>query len=97
MAALKAALLAASLATLAAASPTPRARVLALTEGVGTLHSRYSGLASALESWGFAVDERAVDDPTLRVRVWDDWLYDKLLVIPGGKGEGREGEGGASV
>ena len=96
MAALKAALLLASLATLAAASPsTPRARVLALTEGVGTLHSRYSGLASALESWGFAVDERAVDDPSLRVRVWDDWLYDKLLVIPGGKGERRrEGEGG---
>lgn len=82
----------AALATLASAAPSPpRARVLALTERVGELRASYSTLAAALDSWGFTVDERAVDDPALRVRVWDDWLYDKLLVVPGAKGEGEGG------
>lgn len=84
----------AALATLASAAPSaPRARVLALTERVGELRASYSTLAAALDAWGFSVDERAVDDPALRVRVWDDWLYDKLLVVPGGKGEEGGGEG----
>lgn len=81
-------LLLTALAAPPATAAPPRGRVLALTERPGEFRTRFARLASALDAWGFAVDERAVDDASLRVRHWDEWAYDKMVVVPGGKGEG---------
>lgn len=82
------------LLALAAAAAASRGRVLVLTETPGAWRARFGGLAASLDAWGFTTDVRAADDASLRLREWDDWLYDKLILIPGGKGGGEGGGGG---
>jgi oligosaccharyltransferase complex subunit beta len=89
MGAARAALLLLALAAAAPAAFASRGRVLVLTDTPGAWRARFGGLAAALDAWGFSVDARAADDPSLRLREWDEWRYDKLVLIPGSKGGER--------
>lgn len=70
-----------------------RGRVLALLPHPSQRFSRFSRLFSAIEARGYEVVARSADDPGLRLREWDSWLWDKVVVIPEEKGE-RKRRGG---
>ena len=75
--------------------PHHRGRVLALLQHPSQRFSRFSRLLSSIEARGYEVVARGADDPALRLREWDSWLWDKVVVIPEEKGERkwkREGE-----
>lgn len=83
-------LLAAQRATCLASSNSSRpqrGRVLALLPHPSQRFSRFSRLLSAIEARGYEVVARSADDPGLRLREWDSWLWDKVVVIPEEKGE----------
>ena len=73
----------------ASQSHHPRGRVLALLPHPSQRFSRFSHLFSAIEARGYEVVARSADDPALRLREWDRWLWDKVVVIPEEKGERR--------
>ena len=81
-------------ASYVSSSASPRGRVLALLPHASQRLSRFSRLLSAIEARGWEVVARSADDPTLRLREWDSWLWDKVVVIPEGKGEEEMGWGG---
>ena len=68
-----------ALASIASASR----RTLVLLEDVAS-GSRYSSYLQTLRQGGYDLDIRAAKDPTLRIRQWDDWLYDKLIILASG-------------
>jgi len=67
----------------------PRGRVLALLPHASQRFTRYSRLLSSIEARGWEVVARSADDPKLRLREWDTWLWDKIVVIPEEKGKRR--------
>ena len=64
-----------------------RGRVLALLPHPSQRFSRFSHLFSSIEARGYEVVARSADDPGLRLREWDSWLWDKVVVIPEEKGK----------
>ena len=71
-----------------------RGRVLALLPHPSQRFSRFSHLLSSIEARGYEVVARGADDPGLRLREWDSWLWDKVVVIPEEKGEDEVRGGG---
>ena len=67
-----------------------RGRVLALLPHPSQRFSRFSHLFSSIEGRGYEVVAKSADDPGLRLREWDQWLWDKVVVIPEEKGKKRE-------
>lgn len=66
---------------------SPRGRVLALLPHPSQRFSRFSHLFASIEARGWEVVAKSADDPRLRLREWDTWLWDKVVVIPEEKGE----------
>jgi len=56
----------------------PRTLVLAQTLSIKDSHSRFLRF---LEASGREVDVREVSDDTLRLRDWDIWLYNEIVVL----------------
>ena len=56
----------------------PRTLVLAQTLSIKDSHSRFLRF---LEASGREVDVREVSDDTLRLRDWDIWLYNEIIVL----------------
>lgn len=54
-------------------------------------HSRFLG---GLRAQGHELDVQPIDDASLRLARWGDWIYDKLVILGGRKGEGAKGKGG---
>ena len=77
-------LLLAALCSCAAAS-----KVLVLYDDplIRSTHSRF---LSGLHSQGHTVTIKSVTDGSLKLRDWDEWLYEKLIIFaPGAAGEGQ--------
>jgi oligosaccharyltransferase complex subunit beta len=55
-------------------------KALVLLEDLA-LKSTHSLYFKAIADAGFDVTFRRVDDKSLRLREWDDWLYDKLVIL----------------
>ena len=64
-----------------------RGRVLALLPHPSQRFSRFSHLFASIEARGYEVVAKSADDPALRLREWDSWLWEKVVVIPEEKGE----------
>ena len=58
-----------------------RGRVLALLPHPSQRFSRFSHLLSSIEARGYDVVARGADDPGLRLREWDSWLWDKVRLF----------------
>lgn len=59
---------------------THGAKVLVLLEDAA-IKNTHSSYFSTLASSGFDLTFRRVDDRSLRLREWDSWLYDKLILF----------------
>ena len=54
------------------------------------IRSTHSRFLSGLHSQGHTVTIKSVTDGSLKLRDWDEWLYEKLIIFaPGAAGEGR--------
>lgn len=56
-----------------------------------SLESSHSAFLAGLRSRGYALEVKPIDDQALQLKSWDDWLYDKLVILGSSK---REAVGG---
>lgn len=82
---LAAALLALGACTPALAAGQQRVLVLLNDGDLKATHSRFLGALGAR----YALDVQPMADPSLRIKSWGDWLYDKLVIL--GSGQGAQG------
>ena len=80
------ALLAAALLC-AAAVAGEQQRVLVLLDDPASMRESHSKFLGSLKQRGYAVDVQAIGSKQLRLREWDDWLCEKLVIFGRGKGE----------
>lgn len=69
---------------LAAAGEGPRVLVLLESPGLQTSHSEFF---EGLSGRGYQLDFKQISDSSLRLKDWDDWLYDKLIILAATGGE----------
>lgn len=69
---------------LRAASLTPQVLVLLDSPSLEASHSAF---LAGLRSRGYELDVKPIDDKSLQLKSWDEWLYDKLLILGSSKGE----------
>ena len=82
--------LAALLAGAAAAGPSGQ-RVLVLLNDADAMRTSHARFLADLEGRGYSLDVRAIDDSSLQLKRWDEWLYDKAVVLGSAKGERSSG------
>ena len=58
-------------------------RVLAIFETVA-FSSAYSQYLDRIKEQGYVIERRSALDPTLHLREWDTWKYDKLIIFASG-------------
>lgn len=63
-------------------------KVLVLLDDL-ELKSSVSSFLDILKGRGYELDVRAIDDASLQLRQWEEWLYDKLVIFGSSKGEQR--------
>lgn len=72
------------IATGSSASPESKVRkVLALFETVA-YSSSYSLYLERIKAQGYQIERRSASDPSLHLREWDTWKYDKLIIFASG-------------
>ena len=94
MARLAALLLAATLLCGLAAAVAGQQRVLVLLDDPA-MEQSHSSFLKGLSGRGYQLDIKPITDKSLQLKSWDEWLYDKAVILGSGKGErgGREGGG----
>lgn len=74
------------------ATSASQSRVLVLMDepSLAETHSRFLG---GLRAQGHDLDVQPIDAASLRLVRWGDWIYDKLVILGGRKGEEGGGPG----
>lgn len=75
-----------ALAAIAAGSQQQRVLVLLDRKELEGTHSEFLG---SLRSRGYDLDVKPISDKGLQLKSWDDWLYDKLVILGSKKGKGH--------
>lgn len=52
-----------------------------------SLEASHSAFLGGLRSRGYALDIKPIGDKALQLKSWDEWLYDKLVILGSSKGE----------
>lgn len=60
-----------------------RGRALVLIEDLAR-SSQFDQYLESVKRLGYEVERRSAADKDLRLRNWDDWLYDKLIILASG-------------
>lgn len=60
-----------------------KALVLVDSPELESTHSQFIGDLSDL---GLELDVQPIDSSSLRLKRWDEWIYDKLVILGGSKG-----------
>ena len=95
MARLAALLLAATLLCGLAAAAAGQQRVLVLLDDPA-MEQSHSSFLKGLSGRGYQLDIKPITDKSLQLKTWDEWLYDKAVILGSGKGE-EEGRAGVAV
>ena len=96
MARLAALLLAATLLCGLAAAVAGQQRVLVLLDDPA-MEQSHSSFLKGLSGRGYQLDIKPITDKSLQLKSWDEWLYDKAVILGSGKGERGGREGGSSA
>lgn len=79
-----AAALAVAMLLLSVAFGAEQQKVLVLLDSP-SLESSHSAFLAGLRSRGYALEVKPIDDQALQLKSWDDWLYDKLVILGSSK------------
>ncbi|KAL4458520.1 hypothetical protein ABPG75_013385 [Micractinium tetrahymenae] len=82
-----AAALAAAMLLAGVALAAEQQKVLVLLDSP-SLESSHSAFLAGLRSRGYALEVRPIDDKSLQLKSWDEWLYDKLVILGSSKALG---------
>ena len=83
---LAALLLAATLLCGVAAAAAGQQRVLVLLDDPA-MEQSHSSFLKGLSARGYQLDIKPITDKSLQLKSWDEWLYDKAVILGSGKGE----------
>ena len=74
-------------AAVAAAGAGQQQRLLVLADDPAAIKTSHSKFLASLKQRGYRGNVKAIGSKTLQLKEWDDWLYDKLVIFGGSKGE----------